>query len=499
MFKQIPLIAALLASSSLAFGQARPQVAFPPSYTGPSFTFGPKTADAANAAKFSFGAASNGAIFGNSKGYAPTPGGSSIPITVGGIVPPASAAGVIGKFAAKMFFPLQAGMALYDLAKDLGWNAQGGSSGVTFSQPPLVFDGYAYFASYKPSVLYGSQSSACGSFNKTTTSNTRDGPTTTTYSYTGGSTVDSCFVNVTSSPYPTGAEYSGRLDGLIERTTVATPVLEPKTNQQFIDAIAAKTDWPTTTAGSPAQPPQQPATGEPDSPTRPDNSGAPSSQPQAGHDGSAIGRAIGEAIRSGESLGVNPQSVTGPASSPGTQVVTNNGVTTVTSTTTNYYTYEGAKVTVTSTTVSNTINNSDGQPVGQPVTTSEQKPYLEPITPPKIEIDTCGLPGKPKCLIDESGTPAEVGSTFDKAKSDLDVSQTAAKAAIDSAAGIAAPTWSFTFQLPTGCAPYVTGIKGVVLNVCQYQSTMHSLLSAIWAAATAFAMIGMVGRTIREA
>lgn len=122
-----------------------------------------------------------------------------------------------------------------------------------------------------------------------------------------------------------------------------------------------------------------------------------------------------------------------------------------------------------------------------------------PTTKADEPSETCGLPGTPACKIDETGTKADAGATFDEPKTKIDEAKTAAETAIAAAGNIAAPAWSFTFQLPTGCAPYVTGIKGVVLNVCQYQSTIHGLLSVIWAAATAFAMIGMVGRTIREA
>lgn len=120
-------------------------------------------------------------------------------------------------------------------------------------------------------------------------------------------------------------------------------------------------------------------------------------------------------------------------------------------------------------------------------------------TPEKLDIETCGLPGKPKCLIDETGTPADKAESFEPAKTELDTAKTTASDAITAAEGIAAPSWSFTFQLPTGCAPYVTGIRGFIMNVCEYQSTIHDLLSMVWAAATAFACIGMVGRTIREA
>lgn len=121
--------------------------------------------------------------------------------------------------------------------------------------------------------------------------------------------------------------------------------------------------------------------------------------------------------------------------------------------------------------------------------------------PEGTEQAACGAPGQPVCAVkvDESGMPSKgdlsQGETAsDKAKSD-------AEAAIASAASIQAPTWSFSFQLPTGCTSYSPqGFEAfnITLNPCQWQSTIHDLMSMIWAAVTAFCIIGMVGRTIRE-
>ncbi|MDM0027769.1 hypothetical protein [Variovorax saccharolyticus] len=115
----------------------------------------------------------------------------------------------------------------------------------------------------------------------------------------------------------------------------------------------------------------------------------------------------------------------------------------------------------------------------------------------------CGIEGKPACKvdIDEEGTP-NLGTTFDAAKGELETNKGAAEAQINAASSIQAPTWSFSFQLPTGCTSYdVTTFKGLAfkMNPCTYQSTIHDLMSMIWAAVTAFCLIGMVGRTIREA
>jgi len=121
------------------------------------------------------------------------------------------------------------------------------------------------------------------------------------------------------------------------------------------------------------------------------------------------------------------------------------------------------------------------------------------------EQAACGAPGQPVCAVkvDESGTPTSVGTSFDAAKTSLD---TSAKSTGDAIASIRDSTangsaWTFSFQLPTGCTAYQVGqFKGVTftMNPCAYQSTIHDLMSMIWAAVTAFCIIGMVGRTIRE-
>lgn len=129
-------------------------------------------------------------------------------------------------------------------------------------------------------------------------------------------------------------------------------------------------------------------------------------------------------------------------------------------------------------------------------TTTESAPAVAPA--PQEKIIVCGLPDTPPCKIDETGTKLNSGTTFDQTKTDIDTQRDAAKAEIDKAAQIQAPLWTFSFNLPTGCSPFPTGIRGIVIDMCQYQGTIHSLMSMIWAGATAFCLIGMVGRTIRE-
>lgn len=152
-----------------------------------------------------------------------------------------------------------------------------------------------------------------------------------------------------------------------------------------------------------------------------------------------------------------------------------------------------------------TTTNPDGTTQTQTITTTTTTPgrtetgtYATP-KPDAPAPTGCGLPGGPACKIDETGTETTVGTTYDAPKAELETAKAAAAASINSATQITAPSWSFSFQLPTGCAPYNTGIRNVIVNMCTYQSTIHDLMSLVWAAATAFCIIGMVGKTIRQA
>lgn len=116
------------------------------------------------------------------------------------------------------------------------------------------------------------------------------------------------------------------------------------------------------------------------------------------------------------------------------------------------------------------------------------------------EQAACGAPGQPVCAVkvDEKGTPEGVGTSFDAAKQKSDDSYSAqAKTVTDATASTYKPTWDFSFSLPTGCTAFDTEIEGFKLDPCRYQSTIHDLMSLVWAAITVFTIIGMVGRTIR--
>lgn len=116
------------------------------------------------------------------------------------------------------------------------------------------------------------------------------------------------------------------------------------------------------------------------------------------------------------------------------------------------------------------------------------------------EQAACGAPGQPVCAVkvDEKGTPENAGTSFDAAQKKSDDSYAAqAKTVTDASASTYKPTWDFSFALPTGCTAFDTEIEGFKLDPCRYQSTIHDLMSLVWAAITVFTIIGMVGRTIR--
>lgn len=119
---------------------------------------------------------------------------------------------------------------------------------------------------------------------------------------------------------------------------------------------------------------------------------------------------------------------------------------------------------------------------------------------PERPADPCGLPGRPACKIDETGTPNGQGA-FDGVGQGVNQSRDAATSLINDAAGATGKStgWSFTFQLPTGCAPLlVPGFAPYFtsIDICGWRDQFHDLMSMVWAATTLWACIGMVGRTI---
>ena len=126
--------------------------------------------------------------------------------------------------------------------------------------------------------------------------------------------------------------------------------MEERTEQQFIDAVAAKSGWPAT---------------------------------------SHLAEATKQAIDAGEKIEFEPQkTVTGPASTPGEKVTTTNPDGTKTTTqTTNNYKYDGNTITVTNSTVSTNYNPVTNNTT---TTTTEKENAEEKATDCELHPDTAG-------------------------------------------------------------------------------------------------------------
>lgn len=381
------------------------------------------------------------------------PSGNYVPTTATARVPAAevakSASRAFGRIAASSLPFVGIGLAIYDFGRELNYifkRNPDGTLGVDKLDPAACTVSPCYSYSITSDGIIGSGSTVASAISSYIAAEVRWGYT-------------SC---LDFGPYlqcylPDGSYHSVAYNRTNVAPSTAAPL--PSTLQDFLDAVASKSGFPA---------------------------------------GSAVRRVIAEDAPS-EKLKVGTATVAGPATSTGTTTITNNTTnnTTKTETTTHNHTYEGPTVKTTTVTLNQTVNNATGAITESSTATGTALPAPAPA--PVEPIIVCGLPTTPPCKIDETGTPSGVGTIFDAPKTEVDTVKTQAETAIAGAQNIPSPAWSFTFSLPTGCAPYVTGIKGFLMNICSAQPIIHDLLSMIWAAATAFALIGMVGRTIREA
>ena len=131
----------------------------------------------------------------------------------------------------------------------------------------------------------------------------------------------------------------------------------PSSQQEFIDAVAAKSGWPTS---------------------------------------SKVGEMLEEsAAQTGVKVKTEPMTVTGPATSPGAQKVTQNTTnnTTKTENTTYNHTYNGDTINTTTVTVTNITNTTTGEPISSE--TATETPDKEE-DPPKVDVTDTPLPSQPK-------------------------------------------------------------------------------------------------------
>lgn len=123
----------------------------------------------------------------------------------------------------------------------------------------------------------------------------------------------------------------------------------------------------------------------------------------------------------------------------------------------------------------------------------------------KIEIETCGVPGKPACKIDESGTPSGQGfgdqqvGALGQEMGKLDSMLEGIKGTADKNTAWTMPSW-FT----AGCEPWNFGTWDLPLgqsipfavDICTFRPYLDGALTFIWVVFTFLAVLSMMQRTI---
>jgi hypothetical protein len=368
---------------------------------------------------------------------APLPSGQTFPVTVKSVIPKASAAAAIGRFMQKSLPLLSTGYALYDLSQELGFGLDN-SSGTTVVSQVQTTSGCEAFSGHSALLT---NFMACG------------GPYTTPALPILVRVLNTCTAqDFCTAPHdPTYPHYNVYLGPAVAVTTSAVVT----TREAFVDAVATRSNWPTT---------------------------------------SALSRATKQAIESGESIDATPESVTGPASTPGPISTSQTGDVTSQTSTDYQHSYSGPNVSTTVVTNSTTFTTSTGDTISSTTTT------VTPEVPGKTETEPfelpCGIPGKPACdvKVDETGTPTESVDTFGNSKTGLDTIRPAYDTAITGIEATNAPAWTWSFALPTGCAPINLPAFGFSADVCQFQPTIHDLMSLVWIAAGIFGLLGLLGR-----
>lgn len=355
---KVLLALALFLAAMAAFAQAvpvtaaSPRVTFPMTASGNTLTLGPVSATSANAPNFSFAPAANGGIYANTATRLPTPNGGALVANVAGNIGKAEVGRAIGRFAAKMLAPLVVGMALYDLYKELGFGVD--SKGVaTTSGSSCSAEAGCY---YEMNGCRGATPTETALCDMTNHGGTRYEDTYMPELISGGHYYY----------YYNGNTYKGS-GGLYLRGSL-TPTTAPTTNQEFLDALAAKSGWPAS---------------------------------------SSLARTLADALKADPTLAVrvDPATLSGPLADPIPSIETKNDpatdTKTVTETKTKFdYSPTSPSVTMTKSVTETKTILSTGAPIGEPVTTTSTAPVpnvptdpTEAPPPPEPPKDPCE--GKP--------------------------------------------------------------------------------------------------------
>lgn len=451
-------IAAMVLMPLPSLSQPIPRVVFPPTVTGNTFNFGSATANAANAANFSFGAAANGGVFANAAQSVPTAGGNSIPLNVGGTIPPSKYLPAFKRFARKALPLMSTGFALFDLYKDLGFGVdEFGNPTVRDPEFCALTNGCPEYSVRDPSGRTVDDSpwsldplKGCHfGVARLQQANPNDGIV-----FTGFDRVsNSCrVVNALGQAFGFNTLVRGR------PASSGEPTFVPATDEQVEDAAKSRT---------PASPKTVPA--------------------------------LKDALDGGESIDVPPEVITGPE-----EIVRSRDVETrpdgsvETREKKDIIEYAPPKVTVRD--VDRRVIDRPGFP--PEVTTVEgtrTQPDIKPGTP--IEVITCGLPNTPACRIDETGTPNTV--TLDiglpKIKADTDAYNDSVKSPSDK--GMFDQLKQF-FDAPplVQCQPFtmpsVMSMQIPSVDPCPVVNGVRDVMAFVWAFVGLFMGIGFIREAV---
>lgn len=409
-------------------------------------------------------------------GQLKNPAGNPFAVSAAGRISALQTAKAVGRVALGFTGFLGVGVALYDLFKELGYDAQrlpDGTLKVSKSDPSICSQApcyhYRHFAggtylSYYPS-LQASCSAAPGDMN----------------AYSGAGAT---WIYDTAQLLPDGRciveayvswQSTNRTSNTLNPQSIAVsprPNLQPSSSQEFIDAVAAKSGWPSS---------------------------------------SAIARVLAEpaATTAAEKIPVESVTASGPATSPGvvkTTVTTlPDGSTVTTTETTDYkHAYSGPNV---STTTSTTTNVQTCTGAGACSTTSSTV-RSEPAPTAPEPVPTCGMPGAPECAVkvSEAGMPTDLPVT--KYQPSVDTTQAAKDSGLRRLASPADSSslftgWSAFFGTPAlaTCSPIVLpdyhGVSMGSLDPCPVVNGMREVMAYLWAAGGLFLCLGMIRQTVQ--
>ena len=393
----------------------------------------------------------SGGLVASGSGAIRNPSGNPIAVAAQATIPAASVAAAVGRALNKVIFPLAVADAIYGLIKELKFDLSVSPAGVqTFTKDTDTIDTTRDY-SVDGNDWFGSSSAACD--DNITKRNAVYAQLGNGYIATQTSSDPRCAFKVTNSGYP-GVDFGGDSSGYSTRTKqIFGASVKPSTRQAFLDAVAARSGWPST---------------------------------------SKIADAVAKDPNP-ELLKTGSPAVTGPATSQGGTSTTNNTANNTTSvtTTTHNHTYAGDTITTVTNNTTVTTNNTTG---AQTTITTVSTPPA--ITPPVQKVETCGLPGTPACKIDETGTKSEVAS--DEYAKQLDALRDKNAADLATVAGTQDKSffsgWGDLFKVPAlvACEGFVLPNAMGTINPCGVVDGVRSMMAYIWALLAFYWCLGMV-------